>query len=37
VGGVILDLRGKYLIKYAWILGQATNNQVEEYALLKGV
>jgi ribonuclease HI len=40
VGGVILDFpkkRGNPEIKYAWSLGQATNNQAEEYALLKGV
>jgi ribonuclease HI len=37
VGGVILEPRGNHIVKYAWILGQATNNQAKEYTLLKGV
>jgi ribonuclease HI len=37
VGGVIIDSRGNQESSYAWSLGQAINNQEEEYALLKGI
>jgi hypothetical protein len=36
-GGVILGLRGEIETTYAWSLGKVTNNQVEAYALLKGL
>ena len=36
-GGVILDPRGDFGISYTWSLGYTTNNQVEEYTLLKGI
>jgi ribonuclease HI len=34
---VILDPRGNQVVKYAWSLGHASNNQAKEYALIKGV
>jgi ribonuclease HI len=37
VEGIILDPGGNLEIKCAWSLGQENNNQVEVYALLKGV
>jgi ribonuclease HI len=37
VGGVILDPRGNIEMSFAWSLGCTTNNQAEEYTLLKGV
>jgi ribonuclease HI len=33
VGGVIFFLGGKKELSYSWNIGQATNNQVEAYAL----
>jgi ribonuclease HI len=36
-GGVIINSRGNVEIIYAWSLDIATNNQVEEYALIQGV
>jgi len=37
VGGILLDLRGNYLVSYVWGLSKATNNVVEVDALLKGL
>jgi ribonuclease HI len=36
-GRFIPDPRGNQEIKYAWNMGQATNNQAEEYAIFMGV
>jgi hypothetical protein len=36
-GGVIFYPKGNIELCYAWSLGRVTNNQSEEYDLLKGV
>jgi hypothetical protein len=35
--GILLDSGGNTIVTYAWGLGQVTNNQVETYALLRGI
>ena len=36
-GGIFCDSEGNIVAKYVWGLGQATNDQVEDYALLWGI
>jgi len=36
-GGIFYDSEGNIVAKYVWGLGQATNDQVEDYALLWGI
>jgi len=37
VGGVIFSPEGNQELTFSWILGKATNNQEEAYALLQGI
>jgi len=36
-GGILLNLDGGIEIKFAWVLGSKTNDQIEMYGLIQGL